>query len=540
MTRQSTRSKSLLQNTSVIVVLVEAVVLAVLGIITLNVLYHEIDQALEARARLPGLLMSQQLLRYESVADKAVMTSLAGDEFLDGMVVAADGHIYFAANGTAVGSSLDEMRGELSGGLLELLPDVHDDGTIIHSPSGALLCITPIRAFSGAEPFFFAIIAIGTKTSDRIKMQLVWGFLGAAVTCILLTSVGLLYFFLRGVVRPLASLERSANALTEGQLDASIDTSRRDEIGSLARSFAAMRDAIRHKVQELEEANRKLLELDKLKSHFLSSVSHELRTPLTSLLGFASLTRKHFTRHFEPLTVQDPSLPRRGKQIVENLEVIEVEGARLTRLINDVLDLNRIESGRRIWRNKRLQPRQAVENAIRSTAMLFEIKPEIALEQDVAPDLPDLEIDPDALQQVLVNLLHNAANYTDSGAVKVQVARATDGAGDAAQEGAMVQFSIEDTGPGIREEDLDKLFQKFTQLYGRGDSYSDTIAPGVRGTGLGLAICKEIVNHYGGRIWVESEFGQGCVFHFTLPAAPPQEEASAEDATEERGADAVN
>ena len=537
MSRTAPRQKSLLQNTSVIVVLVEAAVLTVLGLITINVLSNEIDNALRARARLPGLLMSRQLLRYESVADKAVMTSLAGDEFLDGMVVAADGHIYFAANPEFVGSDLDAVGGELSGSLLELLPEADDNGTVVQSPSGALLCITPIRAFQGAEPFFFSVIAIGTKSSDRIKTRMVWGFLAASIICILLTSMGLLYFFHRGVVKPLAALEKSANLLAAGDLDEPIDTARRDEIGSLARRFAAMRDAIRHKVRELEDANRQLLELDKLKSHFLSSVSHELRTPLTSLLGFASLTRKHFTRHFAPLAGQDAGLERRSRQIVDNLEVIEVEGARLTRLINDVLDLNRIESGRRVWRNKRVRPQDVLDNALRSTAMLFDLKPEIDLEKDIAPDLPEVVVDPDALQQVLVNLLHNAANYTQAGSVHVDVKTVATPGG---QHGAahtigqtigqtmgqpmdqkMVQFTIQDTGPGIREEDLGKLFQKFTQLYAHGEGYSDTIAPGVRGTGLGLAICKEIVTHYGGDIWVESAYGDGSAFHFTLPAAPP-------------------
>lgn len=508
--RMRLRPQSLLGRTSIIVVLVEALALAALGVTAVGVLSKEIDRSLETRARLPGLLMSRQFLRYESVADKSVMTSLAGNEFLDGLVVAPDGHIYFAADKALVGRNLDQLEHGQAAHLARVQESPGDQGVVVRLESGNLLCITPIRAFEGARPFFYSLVTISTQASDSLKARLGWGFALASLGCILLTSTGLLLFFRHGVVTPLASLEKSAQALASGQLEEPIDTSRDDEIGSLARQFATMRDAIRAKVRELEEVNRKLTELDELKSHFLSSVSHELRTPLTSLLGFASLTRKHFRRHFLPLVGEDPNLERRSAQIMDNLQVIEGEGARLTRLINDVLDLNRIESGRRVWRDKPIRPATAVEHAIRSTAMLFALKPEIQLRVDVPDSLPEVLADPDSLQQVLVNLLHNAVKYTEAG--QVQVLAYAEG------QGGKVQFIVQDTGPGIAPEDQGRLFQKFVQLHNRhGRSGGDVVVAGSGGTGLGLAICKEIVTHYGGEIWVESQPGQGSAFHFTLP-----------------------
>ncbi|AGW13239.1 sensor histidine kinase [Megalodesulfovibrio gigas] len=513
------RPQSLLGRTSIIVVLVEALALAALGVTAVGLLSRDIDRTLEARARLPGLLMSRQLLRYESVADKAVMTNLAGNEFLNGLVVAADGHIYFASDKTFVGRNVSQLEDGLADHLAGVLDSAAAQGSVVRMKTGNLLCITPIRAFEGARPFFYALVIINTEASARLKSRLGWGFALASFGCILLTSAGLLLFFRHGVVNPLGSLEKSAQALAAGKLDEPIDTSRDDEIGSLARQFATMRDAIRAKVRELEDVNRKLTELDELKSHFLSSVSHELRTPLTSLLGFASLTRKHFRRHFLPLVGDDPNLERRSGQIMDNLQVIEAEGARLTRLINDVLDLNRIESGRRVWRDKPVRPTEAAEHAVRSTAMLFALKPEIRLLVDVPDTLPAVRADPDSLQQVLVNLLHNAVNYTELGQVQVQ-ARQTPAA-----EGQphTVQFTVQDTGPGIAPEDQGRLFQKFVQLHPHGRSAADVVVAGSSGTGLGLAICKEIVTHYDGEIWVESAPGQGSAFHFTLPiwTGPP-------------------
>ncbi|GAB7079078.1 sensor histidine kinase [Megalodesulfovibrio paquesii] len=526
---------SLLGRTSIIVVLVEALALAALGVVAVGLLSREIDRTLEARARLPGLLMSRQLLRYESVADKAVMTTLAGNEFLNGLVVAADGHIYFATDKSLVGQSLGRLDPEAATQLNTALGGLSSQGSVVRLQAGTLLCLTPIRAYEGAKPFFFALIFLNTEYSEHLKARLGWGFALGSLGCILMTSAGLLLLFRRGVVHPLEALEKSANALAEGQLDEPIDTSRDDEIGSLARQFATMREAIRAKVHELEDLNRKLTELDELKSHFLSSVSHELRTPLTSLLGFASLTRKHFRKHFLPLAENDPNLERRSGQIMDNLEVIEAEGARLTRLINDVLDLNRIESGRRVWRDKPIRPAEAVEHAIRSTAMLFALKPEIELRTEVPQDLPEVMADPDSLQQVLVNLLHNAVNYTDIGQVAVRARRYRPEHPESPENPdgpEMIGFTVQDTGPGIALEDQERLFQKFIQLHHPGRPAADLSPVSSRGTGLGLAICREIVTHYQGEIWVESQPGEGSAFHFTLPVWPgasrPQPDATAQ------------
>ncbi|QGY39731.1 PAS domain S-box protein [Pseudodesulfovibrio cashew] len=258
-----------------------------------------------------------------------------------------------------------------------------------------------------------------------------------------------------------------------------------------------------NKARELEDANQRLRELDEMKSAFLSSVSHELRTPLTSILGFSKLLHREFGRNFLPLAGDNQKLLGKGQRIQENLSIISHEGERLTRLINDVLDLNKIESGRMGWRDELLDMADIVEVAVQSVAGMFAENSDLRLTTEVEQGLPSIVADPDRLQQVLINLLNNAVKFTTTGTVTVR----------AFPRFGQVRVEVEDTGFGIHADDQAQIFEKFHQ------TRSDTMEDKPKGTGLGLTICREIVEHYGGRIWVESELGKGSTFIFTIPTS---------------------
>ncbi|MFX4263840.1 ATP-binding protein [Pelotomaculum propionicicum] len=257
----------------------------------------------------------------------------------------------------------------------------------------------------------------------------------------------------------------------------------------------------RKKVEEaLWETNEKLKELDQLKTDFLSTVSHELRTPLTSVLGFARITQKKLDEVIFPrVKPGEKKVDNAIRQVKENINITISEGERLTELINDVLDIAKLEAGKIEWRMEKLSANEIIERAIAATTSLL-VQKDIALVRDIEEGLPDLTGDEDRLIQVLINLISNAVKFTGEGSITFRARKTGEG----------VQISVIDTGVGISGDDLRKVFDKFKQV-------GDTLTEKPRGTGLGLAICKQIIDYHGGKIWVESEPGRGSSFSFSIP-----------------------
>ncbi|MEO1388088.1 MAG: ATP-binding protein [Cyanobacteria bacterium J06634_6] len=240
--------------------------------------------------------------------------------------------------------------------------------------------------------------------------------------------------------------------------------------------------------------------VDQMKTDFISTVSHELRTPLTSVLGFAKIIKKKLETVLLPAVVSEEKKTKRAvRQVQDNLQIIISEGERLTSLINDVLDIAKIEAGKIEWRMTEVSPQTIVEQAIAATSVLAQ-KNNIVVITDIAPTLPTVTADPDRLMQVIINLISNAIKFTQDGNVVCEVKPTED----------ELRISIIDTGIGISAEDQPLVFEKFKQV---GEIMTDK----PQGTGLGLPICKQIVEHHGGRIWVESQLGVGSTFSVALP-----------------------
>ncbi|GBF33088.1 two-component hybrid sensor and regulator [Desulfocucumis palustris] len=248
------------------------------------------------------------------------------------------------------------------------------------------------------------------------------------------------------------------------------------------------------------EENKRLQELDQMKSDFLSTVSHELRTPLTSVLGFSKIIKKRLEEVvFPEIKTDDKKVNRAVRQINDNVDIIISESQRLTTLINDVLDLSKMEAGKIEWKMEPLFLEEVIDRATSATTSLFEQKG-LELIKDVEEGLPQILGDGDRLIQTVINLISNAVKFTDSGTVTCRAKRV---------DGEVV-VGIIDTGIGIAGDDLEKVFEKFKQV-------GDTLTDKPKGTGLGLPICKQIVEQHGGRIWVESEPGKGSTFSFAIP-----------------------
>jgi signal transduction histidine kinase len=247
----------------------------------------------------------------------------------------------------------------------------------------------------------------------------------------------------------------------------------------------------------IERMNWQLKEASQHKSQFLANMSHELRTPLNAILGYTELV----------LDRVYGETPERMRGVLER---IERNGKHLLGLINDVLDLSKIEAGQLVLSLSEYSMKNVVQGAFAAVEPLASEK-HIGFTMDVAPSLPRGYGDERRLTQVLLNLVGNAIKFTDKGEVAV-TASATEG---------MFHVAVRDTGPGISAADQAKLFQEFAQA-------DTTMTKEKGGTGLGLAISKRIIEMHGGKIWVDSTLGQGSTFSFTVPlrAQPPAEDAA--------------
>lgn len=326
----------------------------------------------------------------------------------------------------------------------------------------------------------------------------------------LLLSLLLIYLFVKKLTAPLRQLRDTALRVESGDLDARCKLNRDDEIGVVATAFNGMilklQDNIRHldakvmaRTAELGKACEELKELDRLKSDFLSTVSHELRTPTTSIVGFAKLIKKKLESSVFPRGGEDEKTVRAISQVRENLDVVIGESERLTLLIDDVLDSAKLEAGKVEWNFVAVAPQRLIVRSTAITAVLAEQKG-LTLVTEVEPNLPDVMGDENRLLQVLTNLIFNAIKFTEHGQIAVRVER----------QGDFVRFSIRDSGIGIAEKDWVKVFDKFRQV-------GDTLTDKPQGTGLGLSICQRVVQHHGGKIWLESKLGAGSTFYVTVP-----------------------
>ncbi|MFO8165379.1 MAG: ATP-binding protein [Desulfatiglandales bacterium] len=282
-----------------------------------------------------------------------------------------------------------------------------------------------------------------------------------------------------------ASPIREADGKMVGSIQTFWDTTERREAKEALQNA---HDDLEQKTKELEQANLELKKLDELRSAFLANMSHELRTPLNSIIGYTELLLDRIDG--DVTNEQENSLTK-----------VHNNAKNLLTLINEILDMSRIESGRVELDLKPVDLQDIIQTTISSLEPMINKKP-LIIETDFEDNLPLAYADPNRVRQVITNLLSNAIKFTSKGSISLS-ARLF-------QTPAFVEICVSDTGMGIRKEDFDKLFDMFTPL--------DTSATRqYGGVGLGLSICKGLVEMQGGKIWVESKYGLGSKFYFTLP-----------------------
>ena len=360
------------------------------------------------------------------------------------------------------------------------------------------------------------------SSKNEISKQTKGIITGSIITSIIFIFIGagIVFIISNRLSKPIEGLTKSARELAKGNFSFAdnIKVKSGDETGILANAFIEMarnlkishetlenynrtlEQRVEARTIELRETNEKLQELDKMKTDFLSTVSHELRTPLALVLGFARIISKRLEEVIFPLVrAEDNKVKKAINQVKGNVDIIMLEGTRLTDLINDVLDISKMEAGKIEWEMKWLSMDKVVKRAISTTSYFFE-QNKLKLIEDIDYELPLIMGDEDRLIQVVINLISNAVKFTEKGSITCRVKNINN----------EIIVSIIDTGMGILEVEKESIFEKFKQI-------SDTHTHNQRGTGLGLAICKQIVLHHGGRIWVESELGKGSTLTFAIP-----------------------
>jgi len=325
-----------------------------------------------------------------------------------------------------------------------------------------------------------ADMVAGIEASKQAYATSQWIVIAFALSSIVLALI-LGYAISWSLIGPVKEIEGRLNQIAAGDFTKRVHVINQDELGILAANVNRMCEELGRLYQQLEAAS-------KHKSQFLANMSHELRTPLNAILGYTEL-------------IVDGIYGETPDKMQSVLKRIESNGRHLLGLINDILDLSKIEAGQLVLALDDYSLKDVVYGVCSAVEPLANEK-KLKFKVEVPPTLPSGRGDERRLTQVLLNLVGNAIKFTDTGEVAIK-ASVADGA---------FTIAVRDTGPGISPADQAKLFQEFQQA-------DNSITRKKGGTGLGLAISKRIIELHGGRIWVESSAGHGSTFAFTLPVA---------------------
>lgn len=352
-------------------------------------------------------------------------------------------------------------------------------------------------------------------------------------------AIVLVYFLVNKLVRgPVELLAEKAKKFAEGDTSVSVDVKNEDEIGILGKTFNYMVESVSSSSKRLEEevlkktsllnertrlmtllekANKDLRELDKLKSTFLANMSHELRTPMNAIIGYTDLM------------IDGIDGPINEEQ-EKSLRKVSTNARHLLQLINDVLDISKIEAGKMKLSIKEIDLKWLIESALPTFEPQMKLKG-LSFTIDVPDGLPLIYGDEDRIREIFINLLSNSIKFTEKGGITISTKLSERGI-KPGEEPLFMEICVEDTGIGMKEEDLGKIFDKFVQV-------DLTTVRQYEGTGLGLSIARGLVSLHKGVIWVTSKLGEGSKFCFTLPLKKEILDKPAEPVIETRIAEAL-
>ena len=410
-------------------------------------------------------------------------------------IITDSSQIWASTNRQAIGSAASrDNRQLLAGGAARTISG-SGNGFIsvaepIHVMDACLKCHGSIAPAPNKNGVLGAIrVDISTAVLDESQSRNLEIMLGLGGLIFVLVAGTIVFLLRRSILSPLSALTAAAGHISRGNYSARVPVdNRRNELGAVSYAFNDMVNRIEEHTEQLQKANRELERVSRMKSEFLANMSHELRTPLNVIIGFSEVLRD---TPAEALAADD------RQEFCDN---IITSGYHLLELINDVLDLAKIEAGQMQLAPEEFYVGPALSEII-ATLQPLAAKKNISLKTSISERLSSIMADVGKFKQIVYNIVGNAIKFTpEGGSITVT----------AAVMGNMARFEISDNGVGIALADREKIFSEFQQADG-------SAARQYEGTGLGLALTRKFLEMQGGHIWVESELGAGSTFYFTLP-----------------------
>lgn len=485
------------------VVLIEIIILASIGTFYINRFVNEVDQRLIENVKLPSQLIDGGLVRLVALNDPDSLRLLVGDNIQQVILATTDGQVIFSLDETYSQSNIADIPFLNQAWFSEQnTGSITDWGNIQNAQF--IFNVSRLQGVSGNDTFLY--VQSDTSSAEFQKRSiLILFFLGSLATLIA-TSLTVSVFFQRVVFRRLNQTVTTLQNVEKGNLRSRItQIESNDEISSLQHStnkmieqlqslFATLEQRVEDRTREAEEARKQAEKANHAKSVFLSNMSHELRTPLNTVIGYGT----------SMLTMPEMY---EGKKLdavfAKDVNTILTNGKYLLGLINDILDLSKIEAGKLTLDQQAVNLADTFSGVFSTITGLLQGK-SIQLRPDYADDLPEVWADSLRVRQILLNLMSNAVKYTESGSITLS----------AKVMGDKLAISVTDTGIGIPEEMLETIFDRFVQAKTEHQFI---------GTGLGLDICQQLCRMHGSELRISSVVGQGTTFSFELPLAKPEQ-----------------